>query len=60
MLSAPGDWQAHYHGDDTALRLQRHYSYSDRIRCYWNGPEADQAFERLIGALRGTTIPSIS
>jgi D-tagatose-1,6-bisphosphate aldolase subunit GatZ/KbaZ len=57
MLSAPEDWQAHYHGDDTALRLQRHYSYSDRIRYYWNRPEADQAFERLITALRGKTIP---
>lgn len=57
MLSAPGDWQAHYHGDDTALRLQRHYSYSDRIRYYWNRPEAEQAFTRLIAALRGKTIP---
>ncbi|ARO33023.1 D-tagatose-1,6-bisphosphate aldolase subunit KbaZ (plasmid) [Rhizobium sp. NXC14] len=57
MLSAPGDWQAHYHGDATALRLQRHYSYSDRIRYYWNRPEADRSFEKLLGALRGKTIP---
>lgn len=57
MLSAPGDWQAHYRGNDTALRLQRHFSYSDRIRYYWNRPEADQAFGRLIGALREKTIP---
>ncbi|PDT04252.1 D-tagatose-bisphosphate aldolase, class II, non-catalytic subunit [Rhizobium chutanense] len=57
MLAAPSDWQAHYHGDETALRLQRHYSYSDRIRYYWNRPEADRAFESLLGALRGKTIP---
>ncbi|WP_434715133.1 D-tagatose-bisphosphate aldolase, class II, non-catalytic subunit (plasmid) [Rhizobium sp. YTUHZ045] len=57
MLAAPGDWQVHYHGDETALRLQRHYSYSDRIRYYWNRPEAEKAFERLLGALRGKTIP---
>ncbi|MBX5223206.1 D-tagatose-bisphosphate aldolase, class II, non-catalytic subunit [Rhizobium sp. NLR8a] len=57
MLSAPGDWQAHYHGDETALRLQRHYSYSDRIRYYWNKPEADRAFENLLSVLRGKTIP---
>ncbi|MBB2841660.1 UNVERIFIED_ORG: D-tagatose-1,6-bisphosphate aldolase subunit GatZ/KbaZ [Rhizobium etli] len=57
MLSAPGDWQAHYHGDETALRLQRHYSYSDRIRYYWNRPEAEKAFETLLAALRGKTIP---
>ncbi|RUM08800.1 D-tagatose-bisphosphate aldolase, class II, non-catalytic subunit [Rhizobium chutanense] len=57
MLAAPSDWQAHYHGDETALRLQRHYSYSDRIRYYWNRPEADRAFESLLSALRGKTIP---
>ncbi|MDK4734339.1 D-tagatose-bisphosphate aldolase, class II, non-catalytic subunit [Rhizobium sp. CNPSo 3490] len=57
MLAAPADWQAHYHGDETALRLQRHYSYSDRIRYYWNRPEAEKAFERLLGALGGKTIP---
>ncbi|MDO3434990.1 D-tagatose-bisphosphate aldolase, class II, non-catalytic subunit [Rhizobium sp. CBN3] len=57
MLSAPGDWQAHYHGDEPGLRLQRHYSYSDRIRYYWNRPEAENAFERLLGALRGKPIP---
>jgi D-tagatose-1,6-bisphosphate aldolase subunit GatZ/KbaZ len=57
MLAAPGDWQAHYHGDATALRLQRHYSYSDRIRYYWNRPEADRAFQIMLGALRGKTIP---
>ncbi|MBB3913601.1 D-tagatose-bisphosphate aldolase, class II, non-catalytic subunit [Rhizobium fabae] len=57
MLAAPGDWQAHYHGDATALHLQRHYSYSDRIRYYWNRPEADRAFQTMLGALRGKTMP---
>jgi D-tagatose-1,6-bisphosphate aldolase subunit GatZ/KbaZ len=57
MLSAPADWQGHYHGDENALRLQRHYSYSDRIRYYWNRPEAVAAVERLIETLRGKTIP---
>ncbi|MGZ2486700.1 D-tagatose-bisphosphate aldolase class II non-catalytic subunit [Rhizobium pisi] len=57
MLAAPGDWQAHYHGDATALHLQRHYSYSDRIRYYWNRPEGDRAFQTMLGALRGKTMP---
>ena len=35
MTLEPGRWQRYYHGDDTAQRHQRHYSYSDRIRCYW-------------------------
>ena len=57
MLSAPGDWQGHYHGDDITLRLQRHYSYSDRIRYYWTRPEALAAVSTLHKALDGKTIP---
>ena len=57
MTDEPGDWKGHYHGDEAAVRLQRHYSYSDRIRYYWNRPEALDAVERLLGALDGTTIP---
>lgn len=57
MLDSPADWQGHYHGDADALRLQRHYSYSDRIRYYWNRPEADAAVARLVAALDGRAIP---
>lgn len=57
MLGAPGDWQGHYHGDDITLRLQRHYSYSDRIRYYWTRPEALAAVSALHKALDGKTIP---
>lgn len=57
MLSKPSDWQGHYHGDAAALRLQRNYSYSDRIRYYWGSPEAVAAVERLEKALEGKRIP---
>ncbi len=57
MLARPGDWQGHYHGDETALRVQRHYSYSDRIRYYWNHPEIKEAVHRLNTALTGVSIP---
>ncbi|RWX81083.1 D-tagatose-bisphosphate aldolase, class II, non-catalytic subunit [Neorhizobium lilium] len=57
MLEHPGDWQGHYHGDDASLRLQRHYSYSDRIRYYWNRPEAASAVQTLLDALKGRSIP---
>lgn len=57
LTADPGDWRGHYHGDDTALALQRHYSYSDRIRYYWNRPEAHAAVEDLRQALSGRTIP---
>ncbi|PZP49216.1 MAG: D-tagatose-bisphosphate aldolase, class II, non-catalytic subunit [Agrobacterium fabrum] len=57
MLAAPADWRGHYHGDDITLRLQRHYSYSDRIRYYWTRPEALAAVSTLHKALDGKTIP---
>lgn len=57
MLDHPMDWQGHYHGAEDSLRLQRHYSYSDRIRYYWNRPEAASAVAKLLNALNGRTIP---
>ena len=38
MLAEPGNWQGHYHGSEAEQRVQRHYSFSDRIRYYWNQP----------------------
>ncbi|MBZ9986564.1 D-tagatose-bisphosphate aldolase, class II, non-catalytic subunit [Mesorhizobium sp. BH1-1-5] len=57
MLSAPGHWRSHYHGNDKRLYLQRHYSYSDRIRYYWSNPAASVAVARLCEALSGVAIP---
>ena len=57
MLAEPGDWNRHYGGTGANQRLQRHYSYSDRIRYYWARPKARQAVERLFGALSGVTLP---
>jgi D-tagatose-1,6-bisphosphate aldolase subunit GatZ/KbaZ len=57
MLARPGDWQGHYHGSEAEQRVQRHYSFSDRIRYYWNRPEAEAAVARLTKTLRGKTVP---
>ncbi|MBQ9351007.1 D-tagatose-bisphosphate aldolase, class II, non-catalytic subunit [Phyllobacterium sp.] len=57
MLEKPGHWASHYHGADDALHVQRHYSYSDRIRYYWTEPEAMQAVSTLMAALAGRDIP---
>lgn len=57
MLTEPADWQGHYHGDEASLRLQRHYSYSDRIRYYWARPDVAAAVARLFEALRDVSIP---
>ncbi|UPA26918.1 D-tagatose-bisphosphate aldolase, class II, non-catalytic subunit [Shinella oryzae] len=57
MLAAPGNWSGYYHGDETALRIQRHFSYSDRIRYYWTRPEAERAVSALLAVLDGVRIP---
>ncbi|MER8516433.1 D-tagatose-bisphosphate aldolase, class II, non-catalytic subunit [Mesorhizobium sp. M1060] len=57
MLAAPGHWHSHYHGNEAELYVQRHYSYSDRIRYYWSNPTAVAAVERLRKALDGVAIP---
>ncbi len=57
MAEKPGNWQKYYHGTPDELRLQRHFSYSDRIRYYWPDPAAAAAVHRLEERLAGRTIP---
>lgn len=57
MLEKPGNWQKYYHGTPDELRLQRHFSYSDRIRYYWPDPAAVASVRRLEERLAGRTIP---
>ncbi len=58
MIAAPGNWQEHYEGDARDLWLQRHFSYSDRIRYYWPTPEAESAVSHLNARLAGKEIPA--
>jgi tagatose-1,6-bisphosphate aldolase non-catalytic subunit AgaZ/GatZ len=57
MLAAPGHWHSYYHGSEKSLYLQRHYSYSDRIRYYWSNPTVGVAIGRLWEVLNGISIP---
>lgn len=57
MLADPGSWQGHYHGSPAEQRIQRHYSLSDRIRYYWQRPEAEARVAGLLAALSGKRIP---
>lgn len=57
MLREPKHWERYYPGDATAQRLQRHYSYSDRIRYYWAMPEAQRLVDELLGRFGDTAIP---
>ncbi|MDT6941345.1 D-tagatose-bisphosphate aldolase, class II, non-catalytic subunit [Brucella pseudogrignonensis] len=57
LLNEPKNWEKYYHGDAEELHLQRHFSYSDRIRYYWPHPEATAAVNDLLKRLDGRKIP---
>jgi D-tagatose-bisphosphate aldolase class II non-catalytic subunit len=57
MQHEPANWAKYYHGSDHELRIQRHFSYSDRIRYYWPHPEAAKAADALFARLDGRVIP---
>jgi D-tagatose-bisphosphate aldolase class II non-catalytic subunit len=57
MLAQPKHWASHYPGSPEEQRLQRHFSYSDRIRYYWPDPQARSAVDILMARLDGRSIP---
>lgn len=57
MLRNPRNWEHHYSGDEHARKLLRHYSYSDRVRYYWNAPEVREAVEKLMRNLQRRELP---
>ena len=57
MQSEPDNWQSYYNGDAAEMALQRHFSYSDRIRYYWGQPAAQAAVDHLMDTLENREIP---
>lgn len=57
MLTYPQNWEAHYHGDNSKLKLARKYSFSDRCRYYLPNKRVVNAIDRLIRNLRSVDIP---
>lgn len=57
MCSDPKNWNKYYHGDAAEQHLQRHFSYSDRIRYYWPEPRMDAAVTTLLSLFGDTEIP---
>lgn len=56
MLNRPEYWQDYYDGTAAEKYVQRHYSYSDRIRYYWTDVAALQAVDELFATLDGVEI----
>ncbi|MFD1796492.1 D-tagatose-bisphosphate aldolase, class II, non-catalytic subunit [Paracoccus aurantiacus] len=57
MQAAPKNWDRYYHGSDAERALQRHFSYSDRIRYYWPDPAARDAVAELFDLLGDRDLP---
>ncbi|WP_102957711.1 D-tagatose-bisphosphate aldolase, class II, non-catalytic subunit [Mangrovicella endophytica] len=57
MLASPGSWQKYYPGAPEQQAIERHYSFSDRIRYYWPEPGAARAVDELMAALGSRAIP---
>ncbi|MBZ9674113.1 class II D-tagatose-bisphosphate aldolase, non-catalytic subunit [Mesorhizobium sp. ES1-1] len=57
MQEEPKYWAPYYRGSADHMRVQRHFSYSDRIRYYWPLPPAQKAVDDLLGRLGDRPIP---
>ncbi|WP_426127788.1 D-tagatose-bisphosphate aldolase, class II, non-catalytic subunit [Pararhizobium sp. PWRC1-1] len=57
MQAEPGYWANYYPGSPDEQRIQRHYSYSDRIRYYWSHPTAQKAVRELFARLGDRPLP---
>jgi D-tagatose-1,6-bisphosphate aldolase subunit GatZ/KbaZ len=57
MGEQPQQWQDYYHGTPEEQRLLRTYSYSDRVRYYWNDAEISAATDKLMGNLERIEMP---
>ena len=57
MQQKPQHWAKYYHGTALHQHLQRHYSYSDRIRYYWTDPVASAAVADLMTRYADENIP---
>jgi len=57
MMGDRNHWAKYYSGTSSQQRLQRHFSYSDRIRYYWSQPAARQAVDVVRTRLGNRSIP---
>ncbi len=57
MQDNPKDWQSYYQGTQEEIEFFKIYSFSDRIRYYWDYPSVQQALQKLFTNLENTQIP---
>jgi len=57
MNSNPVYWEKYYPGTPGEKALQRKYSFSDRVRYYWQRPRVEKSVEQLLLNLDSMEIP---
>ena len=57
MVRHPENWEKHYHGNGSKLRLARKYSLSDRCRYYLPMGEVRESIDLLMRNLKSVEIP---
>jgi len=57
MLENPGYWKKYYSEDPAEAARERVFSFSDRIRYYWQRPTVETAFQKLMANLASGEIP---
>ncbi|MDV7145349.1 class II D-tagatose-bisphosphate aldolase, non-catalytic subunit [Tropicimonas sp. TH_r6] len=57
MTVKPGDWQDYYAGDAAQVELLKRFSYSDRIRYYWNDAQVAAALKTMLANLAAQPLP---
>ncbi len=58
MEDDPSNWQGYYQGAPEDIEMLKIYSYSDRIRYYWDCPPVRLALRRLLENIRVVGIPA--
>lgn len=57
MHDSPGHWRDYYAGSQAEVSRLKIYSYSDRIRYYWNDGAVSESLDRLLENLSGRSLP---
>ncbi|MFV0432230.1 MAG: D-tagatose-bisphosphate aldolase, class II, non-catalytic subunit [Alphaproteobacteria bacterium] len=57
MIENPKYWQSYYEGSKDEQKFARKYSFSDRIRYYWNDTQVQESVNNLFDNLSQSQIP---
>jgi D-tagatose-1,6-bisphosphate aldolase subunit GatZ/KbaZ len=57
MLQDPSQWRSYYQGDESEVRRDLIFAYSDRCRYYWNQQSVQKEVARLLRNLATKPIP---